>query len=75
MTEIYSKNGEFHSDPICTHPVQNFLMFEGCRTFLGMNSLRVPEKQGRIVRGKKLLRKSQAIFLKLARYRIKSKKN
>ena len=24
MTAIYCKNGEFHSDPVCTDPVQNF---------------------------------------------------
>ena len=24
-TAIYCKNGEFHSDPVCTDPVQNFL--------------------------------------------------
>ena len=23
-TAIYCKNGEFHSDPVCTDPVQNF---------------------------------------------------
>ena len=27
-TAIYCKNGEFHSDPVCTDPVQNFLNFQ-----------------------------------------------
>ena len=26
-TAIYCKNGEFHSDPLCTDPVQNFPTF------------------------------------------------
>ena len=26
-TAIYCKNGEFHSDPVCTDPVQNFPIF------------------------------------------------
>ena len=26
-TAIYCKNGEFHSDPVCTDPVQNFPKF------------------------------------------------
>ena len=28
-TAIYCKNGEFHSDPVCTDPVQNFPDFDG----------------------------------------------
>ena len=27
-TAIYCKNGEFHSDPVCTDPVQNFPIAE-----------------------------------------------
>ena len=28
-TAIYCKNGEFHSDPVCTDPVQNFPVHSG----------------------------------------------
>ena len=28
-TAIYCKNGEFHSDPVCTDPVQNFPTVRG----------------------------------------------
>ena len=30
-TAIYCKNGEFHSDPVCTDPVQNFPNCRGLR--------------------------------------------
>ena len=37
ITAIYWKNGEFHSDPVCTDPVQNFLReFSGSMEWLGV---------------------------------------
>ena len=37
-TAIYCKNGEFHSDPVCTDPVQNFPMLAWplCRNMSGI---------------------------------------
>ena len=29
IASLFHKNGEFHSDPVCTDPVQNFPILEG----------------------------------------------
>ena len=35
-TAIYCKNGEFHSDPVCTDPVQNWdVIFDSLSSFFG----------------------------------------
>ena len=53
-TAIYCKNGEFHSDPVCTHPVQNFpthlthsLSF--LSLFFGKRQGQPPKKQGFVI--------------------------
>ena len=36
-TAIYCKNGEFHSDPVCTDPVQNFPTLAKFLSILGLS--------------------------------------
>ena len=45
-TAIYCKNGEFHSDPVCTDPVQNLPTPEYCISFRKRRSFEVRGRGG-----------------------------